>query len=119
MKRGDVVLVFYPFASGAGGKRRPGLVVQNDADNSRMAATIVAQITTNLARAGEPSHLLIDASTKDGLRSGLLHRGTRGHAQRAEAPVRGTRGHAQLEIQLSSDRRRRTVDPVHVPARFR
>ena len=39
MNRGDVVLVFYPFASGAGGKRRPGLVVQNDADNSRMAAT--------------------------------------------------------------------------------
>ena len=25
MNRGDVVLVFYPFASGAGGKRRPGL----------------------------------------------------------------------------------------------
>ena len=73
MKRGDVVLVFYPFASGAGGKRRPGLVVQNDTDNARMAATIVAQITTNLARAGEPSHLLIDASTKEGQTSGLLH----------------------------------------------
>ena len=73
MNRGDVVLVFYPFASGAGGKRRPGLVVQNDTDNARMAATIVAQITTNLARAGEPSHLLIDASTKEGQRSGLLH----------------------------------------------
>ena len=66
MKRGDVVLVFYPFSSGAGGKRRPGLVVQNDTDNARMAATILAQITTNLARAGEPSHLLIDASTKEG-----------------------------------------------------
>jgi PemK-like, MazF-like toxin of type II toxin-antitoxin system len=54
-------LAFYPFASGAGGKRRPGLVVQNDADNTRMAATILAQITTNLARAGEPTHLLIQA----------------------------------------------------------
>ena len=73
MKRGDVVLVFYPFSSGAGGKRRPGLVVQNDTDNARMAATILAQITTNLARAGEPSHLLIDASTKEGQSSGLLH----------------------------------------------
>jgi mRNA interferase MazF len=73
VKRGDVVLAIYPFASGAGGKRRPGLVVQNDADNTRMAATILAQITTNLARAGEPTHLLIEASTNEGQSSGLLH----------------------------------------------
>jgi mRNA interferase MazF len=73
VNRGDVVLAFYPFASGSGGKRRPGLVVQNDADNMRMAATILAQITTNLARGGEPSHLLIEASTTEGQTSGLLH----------------------------------------------
>ena len=73
MNRGDVVLAFYPFASGSGGKRRPGLVVQNDADNARMAATILAQITTNLARAGEPTHLLIETSTTEGQQSGLLH----------------------------------------------
>jgi mRNA interferase MazF len=73
MNRGDVVLAFYPFASGSGGKRRPGLIVQNDADNARMAATILAQITTNLARAGEPTHLLIEASTIEGQHSGLLH----------------------------------------------
>ena len=73
MNRGDVVLAFYPFASGSGGKRRPGLVVQNDADNVRIAATILAQITTNLARAGEPTHLLIEASTTEGQTSGLLH----------------------------------------------
>jgi mRNA interferase MazF len=73
VNRGDVVLAFYPFASGSGGKRRPGLVVQNDADNARMAATILAQITTNLARAGEPTHLLIEASSTEGQNSGLLH----------------------------------------------
>ncbi len=73
MNRGDVVLAFYPFASGSGGKRRPALVVQNDADNARMGATILAQITTNLARAGEPTHLLIEASTIEGQQSGLLH----------------------------------------------
>ena len=73
MNRGDVVLTFYPFASGSGGKRRPGLVVQNDADNARMTATILAQITTNLARAGEPTHLLIEASTIEGQHTGLLH----------------------------------------------
>ncbi len=55
MNRGDVVLAFYPFASGSGGKRRPGRFVQNDADIAQMAATILAQITTNLARAGEPA----------------------------------------------------------------
>jgi mRNA-degrading endonuclease toxin of MazEF toxin-antitoxin module len=73
MKRGDVVLVFYPFASGSAGKRRPGLIVQNDTDNARMATTIVAQITTNLARSGEPTHLLIEVSTSESKHSGLLH----------------------------------------------
>jgi mRNA-degrading endonuclease toxin of MazEF toxin-antitoxin module len=34
VRRGDVVLAWYPFSSGAGGKRRPCLVVQNDADNA-------------------------------------------------------------------------------------
>ena len=47
--------------------------MQNDADNVRIAATILAQITTNLARAGEPTHLLIEASTTEGQTSGLLH----------------------------------------------
>jgi mRNA interferase MazF len=73
VNRGDVVLVFYPFASGAGGKRRPGLVAQNDADNSRLAATIVAPSTTNLSRAREPTHVFIEASTTEGQSSGLLH----------------------------------------------
>ena len=47
--------------------------MQNDADNMRMAATIVAQITTNLARGGEPTHLLIEALKTEGQSSGLLH----------------------------------------------
>ena len=33
----------------------------------------LAQITTNLARAGEPTHLLIETSTTEGQSSGLLH----------------------------------------------
>ena len=44
MNRGDVALAYYSFASGSGGKRRPDLVVQNNADNARMTATILAQI---------------------------------------------------------------------------
>jgi mRNA-degrading endonuclease toxin of MazEF toxin-antitoxin module len=73
MEVGDVVLAVYPFATGVGGKRRPGLVVQNDGDSARILVTILAQITTNLARAGETTHFLIQASTLEGKLSGLLH----------------------------------------------
>src|SRR5262249_10900765 len=73
IKRGDVVLARYPFASGAGGSRRPVVVVQNDPDNQRLANTIAAQITTNLKRASEPTHVLIEVSTPEGQQSGLLH----------------------------------------------
>jgi mRNA interferase MazF len=68
-----VVLVLYPFASGRGGSRRPALIVQNDADNARLRNTIVAQITTNLDRVGEPTHLLIERATPEGPQAGLLH----------------------------------------------
>jgi len=71
-KRGDIVLAWYPFASSIGGKRRPCLIVQNDRDNNRLANTIVAQITSNLRAASEPTQLLIDVSTPEGAQSGLL-----------------------------------------------
>jgi mRNA interferase MazF len=40
--------------------------VQNDTDNQRLTNTIVAQITTNLKRATEPTHVLIEVSTIEG-----------------------------------------------------
>jgi mRNA interferase MazF len=70
--RGDVVLAYYPFSSGTGGSRRPVLVIQNDTDNGRLTNTIVAQITSNLQRASEPTQLLIEVSTAEGQQSGLL-----------------------------------------------
>jgi mRNA interferase MazF len=73
VRRGDVVLVQYPFASGAGGSLRPALIVQNDRDNEGLRNTIVARITTNLRRAGDPSHLLIDPDAPEGEAAGLLH----------------------------------------------
>jgi mRNA interferase MazF len=73
VRRGDVVLAWYPFSSGAGGKRRPCLVVQNDPDNARLTNTVVAQITSNLRAANEPTHLLIEASSPEGQQTGLLH----------------------------------------------
>jgi len=74
VKRGELVLVPVPFTSGAGGKVRPALVVQANFNNSRLADTIVALITSTTHRAGnEPTQLLIDLSTPKGKQSGLLH----------------------------------------------
>lgn len=73
VRRGDVVLAIYPFASGAGASRRPAVVIQDDRDNTRMQNTIIAQITTNLRRSSEPTHLRIDAGSNEGREAGLLH----------------------------------------------
>ncbi len=73
ISRGDVVLAWYPFASGHGAKRRPCVVVQNDIDNAKLSNTVVAQITSNLGRAGDKSHLLVQAATPEGKQAGLLH----------------------------------------------
>jgi mRNA interferase MazF len=72
VKRGDIVVVDFAVA-GMPKKVRPVLVVQADAYNRKMANTVVAMITTNLSRASEPTHLLIDLGTPEGSRSGLLH----------------------------------------------
>jgi mRNA-degrading endonuclease toxin of MazEF toxin-antitoxin module len=48
MRRGDIVIVAFPFATGGGGKNRPAVVVQCDRDNRRLSNTIVAMITGNV-----------------------------------------------------------------------
>jgi len=73
VRRGDVVLAIFPFASGDGASRRPAVGVQDDRDNARMQNTIIAQITTNLRREAEPTHLRIDAASNEGRDAGLLH----------------------------------------------
>ena len=71
MKRGDIVLLDYPYTDGSGSKVRPVLIVQNDRDNQRLMNTIVALITKNVSRVHEPTQLLIDGATLDGQQSGL------------------------------------------------
>lgn len=74
VSRGDVVLVYFPFTDGSGAKRRPGLVVQCDADSRRLNAVIIALITSNTQRASiEPTQILIDPGSTEGAQSGLLH----------------------------------------------
>jgi len=69
--RVDVVMVRIPFTDGSGNKVRPVLVVQNDRDNGRLRKTVVAMISSNLRRLGDPSHLLVDPGHPDGASSGL------------------------------------------------
>jgi len=73
VRRGDVVLVLYPFASGRGESRRPALIVQNNRDNRRLDNTIIAQITTNMRHVNDPTHLLIPWGTPEGQQAGVLH----------------------------------------------
>ncbi len=70
-RRGDVVRVDFPFTDIPRAKKRPAVIVQNDRDNQKIHKTVVAMITGNLSRLGDPSHLLIDPSTPDGASSGL------------------------------------------------
>jgi mRNA interferase MazF len=66
MRRGDVVLVDWPFSGGGASKIRPALIVQNDRDNQRLTNTIVAMITSTTRRATEATQLLIDILTGEG-----------------------------------------------------
>lgn len=73
-RRGDVVIVRFPFADGVGSKSRPALVVQCDRNNSRLDNTILVQITSRTRFAHtEPTQLLIELNTPVGRQSGLLN----------------------------------------------
>jgi mRNA-degrading endonuclease toxin of MazEF toxin-antitoxin module len=71
MKRGDVVIVEFPFADGQRGKNRPALIIQNDRDNARLTNTIVAMITGNVRHANESTQVFVDPRTGDGAATGL------------------------------------------------
>ena len=71
-RRGDVVLVFFPDSNLRTSKRRPALVVQADRLATELSQTIVAMITSNMARAGLPSRITVPASSENARHSGLL-----------------------------------------------
>jgi mRNA interferase MazF len=70
-RRGDVVVVEFPFTDTGKVKVRPAVVVQNDRDNQKIRKTVVAMVTGNLRRKGDPSHLNVDPNDPDGASSGL------------------------------------------------
>jgi hypothetical protein len=47
------------------------VVVQGDAENRRLANTILAMITGNLDDAGQPTTVMVDPATPTGAGSGL------------------------------------------------
>jgi mRNA interferase MazF len=57
LKRGDVVLVWFPNSDLTTVKRRPALVVQADDLNTGLNQIVVAMITSNLDRRGHPSRV--------------------------------------------------------------
>jgi mRNA-degrading endonuclease toxin of MazEF toxin-antitoxin module len=72
MNRGDVVLVRFPHPSGLRGKKRPAVVVQSDAYAGTVSTLVVAEVTKNLAMAGDSACLFIDTSTPEGRATGLV-----------------------------------------------
>jgi mRNA interferase MazF len=69
--RGDVVLALFPDSNLRTAKRRPVLIVQRDQLNAGLPQTLVAMISSNMARAGHPSRVTVRLTLPEGVRSGL------------------------------------------------
>ena len=71
LRHGDVVLVLYPNSDLRTAKRRPALVIQRNDLNSGLSQTIVAMISSNLARRGHPSRIFVSRDSVEGKTAGL------------------------------------------------
>lgn len=73
LRRGDVVLVAFPFVteSHAQRKRRPAVVVQSDRYNRRRAALIIAAITSTRAHEHLPCKFPVAKNSPEGREAGL------------------------------------------------
>lgn len=70
-KRGDVVLVLFPYSDLRTAKKRPALVVQSDRVVADLQQQIVAMITSNLGRTG-PTCVHVRQESPEGRAMGLL-----------------------------------------------
>jgi len=71
-RRGDVVLVLFPDSNLRTSERRPDVVVQADQLEADLSQTIVAMITSNMARAGHRGRVIVSAASANAKRAGLL-----------------------------------------------
>jgi mRNA interferase MazF len=72
VKRGDVVLLPFPNSDLQTAKLRPALIVQSDDLDTGLSQIILAMVSSNLARVGHPSRILLKIDTEQGKESGLL-----------------------------------------------
>ena len=70
-RRGEVVLVLFPNSDLQTAKRRPALVLQRNELGSGLAQTIVAMISSNLARRGHASRIFVSRDSAAGKTAGL------------------------------------------------
>ncbi len=71
LDRGDVVLVLFPDSNLVTAKRRPAIVVQASDLGTGLTQSVVAMITSNHARAGHPSRVVVTRSSARGQEMGL------------------------------------------------
>ena len=71
-KYGDVVLALFPDSNLRTAKRRPALVVTPDNLNTGLQQTIVAMITSNMARAGHASRVSVQQASTEGRAMGIV-----------------------------------------------
>jgi len=70
-RRGDVVLVLFPNSDLRTAKRRPVLVIQRNDLANGLPQTIVAMISSNLARRGHSSRIFVGLNSAAGQAAGL------------------------------------------------
>ncbi len=70
-RRGQVVLVRFPFSDLVRYKKRPALIVQDEKVDTGLSQRVVVQITSNLARLGK-TRVLITKQSIDGQNMGVL-----------------------------------------------
>ncbi len=71
LKRGDVVLVWFPNSDLKTFKRRPALVVQADGLNTGLPQVVAAMITSNLTRRGHASRIFVSLESTEAQGAGL------------------------------------------------
>lgn len=74
LRRGDVVLVEFPFSGSLKRvlKKRPALVIQHDRYNRRRSVVILAAITSSQAHRRLPCKVLVARNSPEGKKAGIL-----------------------------------------------
>ena len=70
--RGEIVLALFPDSNLKSAKKRPVIALQRDALQAGLPQTIVAMITSNLARGGHPSRVIVPLASNAGKAAGLI-----------------------------------------------